>query len=100
MTFYSESARMIDLVETLRSEIPPAYEAIPGFRGLQVLEKPGANHVIALTLWEDEEAVEASADLAEDKANRIAHAIGTSVSRNIYNVLGSIHIPEDRPDPM
>jgi hypothetical protein len=41
MTFYSESAKMTDLVESLRSEVPQAYESVPGFRGILVLEKPG-----------------------------------------------------------
>jgi hypothetical protein len=90
MTFYSESARMPELVEALRLELPPAYESLPSFRGLLVLEKPGGNHVIALTLWEDEEGVQASETLADEYAERIGHAIGTAVSRNIYSVLGSI----------
>ncbi len=95
MTFYSESKRLTEVVESLRADLPPAYEALPGFRGLLVLEKPGTrNHVIALTLWDDEEGVEASETLADTIADRIAAATGTSVTRNIYTVMGKIGIAE------
>jgi hypothetical protein len=90
MTFYSESAKMPELVESLRLELPPAYGSIPSFRGLLVLEKPGGNHVIALSLWEDEEGVQASAALADEYADRIGQVVGTAVSRNLYSVMGSI----------
>jgi len=100
MTFYSESVSMIEVVESLRADLPPAYESLPGFRGLLVLEKPGArNHVIALTLWDDEDGVTASEALADRIADRIAAATGTSVTRNIYNVMGRIGIAERKPEP-
>jgi hypothetical protein len=95
MTFYSESVSMTEVVESLRSELPPTYASLPGFRGLLVLEKAGTrNHVIAVTLWDDEEAVQASEALADSIADRIAAATGTSVTRNIYNVLGRIGVAE------
>ncbi len=97
MTFYSESVSMTDVVESLRADLPPAYESLPGFQGLLVLEKPGSrNHVIALTLWDDEEGVAASEALADTIADRIAAATGTSVTRNIYNVMGRIGIAQRR----
>lgn len=100
MTFYSESVSMTEVVQSLRAELPPAYESLPGFRGLLVLEKPGSrNHVIALTLWDDEDGVAASEALADRIADRIAAATGTSVTRNIYNVMGRIGIADRRPEP-
>lgn len=97
MTFYSETVSMTDVVETLRSDLPPAYAELPGFRGLLVLEKAGRrNHVIAVTLWDDEEAVEGSEALADTIADRIGSATGTSVTRNIYSVLGRIGIADRR----
>jgi len=97
MTFYAESARMTDLVESLRSDLPREYEALPGFRGLLVLERGAShNHVIALTLWENEEGIEASEAMANAFANRIAEATGTAVSRHVYDVLGRLGIA-DRP---
>jgi len=98
MTFYSESAKMADLVESLRSEVPQAYESVPGFRGIVVLEKSGGNHIIAVTLWEDEEGIRASEAYADGFAHRIGDAIGTAVSRNIYNVLGTTGITVS-PEP-
>jgi|HubBroStandDraft_1064217.scaffolds.fasta_scaffold935771_2 heme-degrading monooxygenase HmoA len=99
MTFYSESVGMTDVVESMRSDLPPAYASLPGFRGLLVLERPGARiQVIAVTLWEDEAGVAASEELADTIADRIAAATGTSVSRNIYNVLGRIGIADRKPE--
>ena len=92
LTFYSESSKMPELVESLRSDLPAAYESIPGFRGLLVLEKTGGNHVIALTLWDNEEGLRASEPFLEGFARQIREAVGTSVSRNIYTVLGRIGI--------
>jgi len=95
MTFYSESARMADFVESLRSDLPREYEALPGFRGLLVLEKADSrNHVIALTLWENEEGIAASEESANGFADRIASATGTAVSRHIYEVLGQLGIAD------
>ena len=95
MTFYSESVSMTDVVESLRSDLPPEYASLPGFRGLLVLEKAGRrNHVIAVTLWDDEAAVASSEALADRIADRIAGATGTSVARNIYSVLGRIGVAE------
>ena len=88
---------MTDLVDSLRSEMPPRYEALPGFRGLLVLEKPGArHHVIALTLWEDEAGVAASDAVADHVAERIAEAAGTAASRSVYRVLGSMRVAEPK----
>jgi heme-degrading monooxygenase HmoA len=100
MTFYSESVGMTDVVQSMRSDLPPTYSTLPGFRGLLVLEKPGTrNQVIAVTLWEDEEGVAASEELADTIADRIAAATGTSVSRNIYNVVGRIGVADRKAEP-
>jgi heme-degrading monooxygenase HmoA len=93
MTFYVEVADMTAIVAALRSELPPVYASFDGFRGLLVLEGPDERrHIIALTLWEDDESVKASESLAESIADRIAEAAGTSVTRSIYNVAGAIDI--------
>ena len=84
---------MTELVESLRSDLPREYEALPGFRGLLVLERGEShNHLIALTLWEDEEGIAASEEIAKTFATRIAQATGTAVSRHIYDVLGALRI--------
>ena len=90
LTFYSETGKIPDLVESLRSELPAAYTSLPSFRGALVLEKTGGNHIIALTLWEDEEGIRASEPTADAFADRIAEEIGHSVTRNVYSVVGSI----------
>jgi len=92
ITFYSDSTKMSGVVESLRVDLPHTYASIPGFRGALVLEKPGGNHVIALTVWDDEEGVRASERHADEFAERIGDAIGTSVSRNVYRVIGTTGI--------
>jgi len=90
LTFYSESAKIPDLVQSLRSELPAAYESLPSFRGALVLEKTGGNHIIALTVWENEEGVNESAPVADAFADRISEEIGHAVSHNIYSVIETI----------
>ncbi len=93
MTFYATGSDLADLAESLRSELPPIYEPIPGFKALLVLEKPGdRSHVIALTIWDDEESLLASEKIADAFADQITHAAGNAVARNVYNVFGSIGI--------
>jgi len=89
MTFYAASDKIADLVTAMRSELPPRYESIPGYRGILVLEKPGGNHIIAITFWDGQEGVEASEDAAADNAKRIGHASGTTVSVHVYDVMGT-----------
>ncbi|HYA69631.1 MAG TPA: hypothetical protein VED63_12945 [Acidimicrobiales bacterium] len=88
MTFYSDTARFADLVESLRSTLPVTYASVPGYEGLLVLEKPGGNHIIAASFWASEEGVKASEEIAADNAKRIGHAAGTTVSVNVYEVIG------------
>jgi heme-degrading monooxygenase HmoA len=93
MTFYATRGDLATLAESLRSELPPIYGPFPGFKGLLVLEKPDPrSHVIALTLWEDEESLQASEKIADTFAEQITHAAGNAVARNVYNVMGSIGI--------
>ncbi len=95
LTFYSEKSPVGDLVATLRATLPAAYEPMPGFRGLLVLEKPDRrHHVIAVSLWEDEPSLKASELAADEHATRIAAAAGNCETRNVYNVLGKIGILE------
>ncbi len=86
---------MPDLVESLRSELPAAYSSLPSFRGALVLEKTGGNHIIALTLWESEDGLNDSESTADAFADRIGEEIGHSVTRNVYNVIGSIGFGPD-----
>ena len=54
-----------------------------------MLEKPGGNHIIAVSFWADEEGVKASEKIAADNAKRIGLAAGTTVSVNVYDVIGT-----------
>ena len=93
MTFYAETAKSLDdLATTLRQDLPTVYGSILGFRGLLVLKQKGSNHVIALTLWEGEEAMKTSEPHAQRYAEQIRAATGMGVTRNVYEVLGSINV--------
>jgi hypothetical protein len=99
LTFFAESGDLATLADSLRSELPPIYGTFPGFLGLLVLEKPGArSHVIAMTIWQDEESLWASEKIADAFADRITHASGNAVARNTYNVLGSVGIEKRKRD--
>jgi len=93
MTFHPDREHMPGLVNSLSLDLPRAYQVLPGFRGLLVLENPGSpGHVIALTLWEGEEGLTASETFAEGFAKRISLATGTEVTRGIYEVVESLGI--------
>jgi quinol monooxygenase YgiN len=93
ISFYAEDQHVRELVESLRDELPAQYEELAGFRGVLVLEKPGnRNHVIAVTLWEDEAAMEASKELADKVASRVTTMTGNASSRGSYNVIGRIRV--------
>ncbi len=77
-------------MQSLRSELPAAYGSLHSFRGALVLEKTGGNHIIALTVWENEEGLIASAPVADAFADRISEEIGHAVSRNIYSVVETL----------
>ena len=80
----------------MRSDLPDAYEALPGFRGLVVLVRPGEqDHVIALTLWADAESVTGSERNADTVVGRIAMATGATATREIYEVLGTLGVVDD-----
>ena len=97
MTFYSESEKLLGIVDALRKQLPQTYEAIRGFRGLIVLDKPVSDHIIAVTLWDDEKALQASETHARAFAQQISRATGAEVSYSTYNVLGSIGIAPPPP---
>ena len=78
---------MSELLGELDTDLLPAYESLPDFRGLLVLEKAdGRSHVIALSLWEEEAGPQASDLLGEEISDRVALATGASVSRSAYTV--------------
>ena len=90
MTFSARHEILTTLIPALRQDLPATYEAIPGFCGLLVLEKPGTDHVLAITLWEGERGLDASEHHARDYARTISKATGAEVSHSTYQVIGSI----------
>ncbi|HLX89697.1 MAG TPA: hypothetical protein VKR22_14725, partial [Acidimicrobiales bacterium] len=75
MTINSNSENLADLIGSLRQRLPETYVGIQGFRGALVLEKPSANQILALTLWEDERGLKASEPHARKYAQEISQAI-------------------------
>ena len=100
ITFHADGGDLAQLVDSLRSEMPSIYDSLSGFRGIVVLEDndESPNHVVAVTLWEDEASLAGSEAVANVVVDRIARATKALPSRKTYTVLGTMGIA-DRPTP-
>jgi heme-degrading monooxygenase HmoA len=97
MTFHAESEDLARLVNALRSEVPAAYESLPGFRGMVVLDHADTiHHVLAVTLWKDEESITASSPFAATFVDRIARATRSIAACDVYEVIGTLGIYRHR----
>jgi hypothetical protein len=95
ITFSAEHDALSRLVTWVRADLPTAWEEIAGFRGLIVLDRSDdADHVIAVTIWADEESFDASEDIADIAVARIAASAGATITREQYRVIGTLRIPE------
>jgi hypothetical protein len=90
MTFSAGSDVLDELVDTLRREVGGVYEGIRGFRGMLAVKNVERQHVIAITLWEDQEGIDASAMLAETVVDRIARHTQRLATHYVYEVIGDI----------
>jgi heme-degrading monooxygenase HmoA len=93
MTFSAQSDHLDKLVGWLRSDLPPVYMSAQGFRGMIVLDRSnGSDHVIAVTMWDDEMSLELSESTADAVIRRISMATGAAPTREIYEVRGTLGI--------
>ena len=94
MTFSASGDVLDSLVDTLRREVGEAYRGIPGFRGLLAMHNPDRRDVVALTLWEDQAGIDASADLATSVLHQITSYTGLRAATEIFEVIGNIGLIE------
>lgn len=66
-TFQGSPEGVDDSVRNARETVLPALQSVDGFRGLMMLVDRASGRQLALTLWDTEQALEAS----ESAANRI-----------------------------
>ncbi len=72
-TLYPRSDRFDHVLQLLRDTITPAAEKEPGFRGMLIMNNRQAGKVVAITLWESEADMFASAEgeYLQDQVSRV-----------------------------
>jgi len=63
-------------VDAAGGPVPPEVEALDGFKGAYVLADRQSGKVLIMTLWETEEAMRSSAELAKQIRGDIAKDVG------------------------
>jgi heme-degrading monooxygenase HmoA len=66
--------------------IIPAYKEVPGFRGYFLLTQPDGDKAIAITLWETEADMEASAPVAQAMIPQLREIIQERPVTETYEV--------------
>ncbi len=67
-------------VDAVGGPVPPEVAGSAGFEGAYVLADRQSGKVLLITLWETQEAMQASAELVKQSRDRLAKDIGVSVS--------------------
>jgi quinol monooxygenase YgiN len=72
-TVYPRSDRFDHMLHLLRDTVTPAAEKEPGFRGMLIMSNRQAGKVVAITLWEGEADMLASAEgeYLQDQVSRV-----------------------------
>jgi quinol monooxygenase YgiN len=66
--------------------IVPAYREQPGFKGYLLLTEPGGDKAMAITLWESEEEMQASAPVAQAMIPQLSEIIQERPVTETYEV--------------
>ena len=81
-TFEGSPEQVVELTRFARDQVLPALEGLDGFSGILGLVDRQSGKVIAVTLWESEEALRAS----EEAANRLRDESAGAVNETITGV--------------
>jgi len=81
-TFEGSPEQVDELTRYAREQVLPALEGLDGFSGILGLADRQNGKVVAVTLWESEEAMRAS----EEAANRIRDESAEATSETIASV--------------
>ncbi len=96
VTTTTGNAKKDDVVRLMRERVIPAAEGMPGFKGAYWLldEKAGKGH--AITLWESEEALSASAGPVSQLRTQTTDELGVSVqSVEHFEVILTAGVPAE-----
>ena len=81
-TFEGSPEQVDELSRYAREQVLPALEDLDGFNGILGLADRQSGKVLAVTLWESEQAMSAS----EESANRLRDESAEAASENIAGV--------------
>jgi len=81
-TFEGSPEQVDELTRYAREQVLPALEGLDGFSGILGLADRQSGKVVAVTLWESEEAMRAS----EEAANRLRDESAETTSETIAGV--------------
>lgn len=87
-TLYPRSDRFDHVLQLLRDTVTPAAEKEPGFRGMLVMNNRQAGTVVAITLWESEAQMLASAkgEYQQEQVSRIITHLGRPPEFEDYEI--------------
>ena len=72
-----------EALRTFHEQALPAVQGQPGFQGVYLLVDYARGKLLALTLWESEAAMQASAAVAAPAREQVAQAIGAPVAPTV-----------------
>jgi hypothetical protein len=78
-------ADMDDVLERYRTDLLPRIESQHGYEGIVVLATPDGQGLV-MTLWQDEDALEASAALASGATDEFTTVFRSAPGRESYEV--------------
>jgi quinol monooxygenase YgiN len=70
--------------------IIPSYQERPGFRGYFLLTEPGGERAMAITMWETEEDMEASAEVARAMIPKLKGILRAPPETRNYEVMFNV----------
>jgi len=76
VTVQGSPEKMQDPGSTFRERVLPALQQQPGFKGVHVLLDRTRGRLLAISLWESDEAAQAAMSALEQTRNQAAAAIG------------------------
>ncbi len=79
--------RLAEGARVIREQVIPAAQAMRGFKGGYWLADRQAGKALGVTLWEDEEALQASEAMAEQARERTAQLGASLLSIERYEVI-------------
>jgi quinol monooxygenase YgiN len=77
-------------IRLTKETIIPSYQEQPGFRGYFLLTEPGGERAMAITMWETEEDMEASAAVARAMIPKLKGILRAPPETRNYEVMFNV----------